>query len=332
MKLQSDGLINTTSNTTLIDISGSAVSASKSTNNSFQIGNTLDPPYWLFNVNPDDAYTQLQLFHYDANMKDDAGNTIEGNNLKFVFERTAVGAAIISFTASHQCTYDKPYSTSDEGLIVMIDSSKPYFNINEQLKPSISDSIPHITTCNIEKSKKVIGVLSGVFSGNCTTGAIQSPIDFIYKHHERVSINSIGEGGIWVCNKYGTFECGDLITSTSVPGYGAKQDNEFLCNYTVGKITCDCDFSLSLMKKQKVLSTIIDSSGDTVLLYSDEGNIQYEDEIDEDGNPIYEYKFNTRFLLHDGTILENENEYMTRKHNGEEVYISCFVGCIYYCG
>jgi hypothetical protein len=85
------------------------------------------------------------------------------------------------------------------------------------------------------------------------------------------------------------------------------------------------------MKKQKVLSTI-DSSGDTVLLYSDEGNIQYEDEIDEDGNPIYEYKFNTRFLLHDGTILENENEYMTRKHHGEEVFIACFVGCVYYCG
>ena len=329
MKLQSDGLKNS-SDTTLIDISG-AVSASRSTDNSFQIGNKKSPPYWLFNVNPNKALTQLQLYHYDANLIDENGNTVQGNNLKFVFESSASGAAIISFTASHQCTYDKPYSTSDEGLIVMIDSSKPYFNINEQLKPSISDSIPHITTCNIEKSKKVIVVVSGVFSGNCTTGAIQSPIDFIYKHHERVSINSIGEGGIWVCNKYGTFECGDLITSTSVPGYGAKQDNEFLCNYTVGKITCDCDFSLSLMKKQKVLSTI-DSSGDTVLLYSDEGNIQYEDKIDEDGNPIYEYKFNTRFLLHDGTILENENEYMTRKHNGEEVYISCFVGCIYYCG
>lgn len=326
MKLQSDGLKNI-SGTTLVNTSGSAVSASKSTSNSFQIGNTTDPPYWLFEVDKDGSTPKLELYHYDSTLADGAG----GNNLKFVFLRSAEAAAIISFTASHQCTYDKPYSTSDEGLIVMIDSSKPYFNINEQLKPSISDSIPHITTCNIEKSKKVIGVLSGVFSGNCTTGAIQSPIDFIYKHHERVSINSIGEGGIWVCNKYGTFECGDLITSTSVPGYGAKQDNEFLCNYTVGKITCDCDFSLSLMKKQKVLSTI-DSSGDTVLLYSDEGNIQYEDEIDEDGNPIYEYKFNTRFLSHDGTILKNENEYMTRKHNGEEVYISCFVGCIYHCG
>jgi len=56
-------------------------------------------------------------------------------------------------------------------------------------------------------------------------------------------INSVGEGMIWVCDKSGNLENGDMITSSSAGGYGMVQDDDLFHNYTVGKITQDCDFS-----------------------------------------------------------------------------------------
>ncbi len=61
---------------------------------------------------------------------------------------------------------------------------------------------------------------------------------------ERLIINSVGEGGIWVVNSNGNIENGDYITSSDYLGYGEKQDTEFLCNYTVAKATIDCSFEL----------------------------------------------------------------------------------------
>ena len=54
----------------------------------------------------------------------------------------------------------------------------------------------------------------------------------------------MGEGGIWICNVNGNLENGDFITTCEIPGYGMKQDDDLLHNYTVAKITCNCDFTL----------------------------------------------------------------------------------------
>ncbi len=61
---------------------------------------------------------------------------------------------------------------------------------------------------------------------------------------ERLIINSVGEGGLWICNSNGNIENGDYITSSDYLGYGEKQDEIYLCNYTVAKVTIDCNFGL----------------------------------------------------------------------------------------
>jgi len=58
-------------------------------------------------------------------------------------------------------------------------------------------------------------------------------------------VNSLGEGAMWVCNLNGNLENGDYITTSTAPGIGQKQDDDLLHNYTVAKITCDCDFDLN---------------------------------------------------------------------------------------
>jgi hypothetical protein len=63
------------------------------------------------------------------------------------------------------------------------------------------------------------------------------------KDKNRLYINSIGEGAIWVVNTNGDFENGDYIQTSDISGYGEKQDDDILHNYSVAKITMDVDFT-----------------------------------------------------------------------------------------
>ena len=60
---------------------------------------------------------------------------------------------------------------------------------------------------------------------------------------------------MWVTNINGPLESGDYITTSNVAGYGQRQESEFLANYTVAKITMDCDFApatqpIQIIKKE----------------------------------------------------------------------------------
>lgn len=53
-----------------------------------------------------------------------------------------------------------------------------------------------------------------------------------------------GDSRVWVTDVNGPLESGDLITTSNVaPGYTQKQTDDIIRNYTIGKITQDCDFS-----------------------------------------------------------------------------------------
>jgi hypothetical protein len=60
--------------------------------------------------------------------------------------------------------------------------------------------------------------------------------------NEYLKINSLGEGAVWISNYSGNLENGDYITSSPIPGIGMKQSDDVLHNYTVAKITMDCNF------------------------------------------------------------------------------------------
>jgi hypothetical protein len=61
---------------------------------------------------------------------------------------------------------------------------------------------------------------------------------------DRLIVNSIGEGAICVSNMNGNIENGDYIQSSDLLGYGEKQDDDLLHNYTIAKATIDCNFEL----------------------------------------------------------------------------------------
>jgi len=243
-----------------------------------------------------------------------------------------------SFTGKHICTVELDKITSNENLLgLIVESTSRYMNFasgqpNQIVKPSIDDSVPIVTLSKQDKSKKVFGVISIEYDKKSNPHLrFGFNYESIYQNENRYEINSIGEGGIWICNKNGPLENGDFITSSTVPGYGMVQDDDLNHNYTVGKITCDCDFSLTKVKQSELVYTI-DASDNKILTYDEKGHVQYKDLVDESGNVIYDYPLMTRYVQADGTILEDQTTYESKKAANEEVYIACFVGCVYMCG
>jgi hypothetical protein len=190
---------------------------------------------------------------------------VTGNNAPF--SRTLF-IMFNTFTGFHRCfTNDELYNNDDPqkfkddymGRIVVstgriaTDMKKPENEWEVKYDKegiTIEDALPEIELSRTRKDKKVFGVL-GLCSRNNS-------------RPERMIVNSVGEGAMWVCNSNGNFENGDLITTSNYLGYGENQQTEYICNYTVGKITIPCEF-------------LLDSS-----LYS----CLELDELDENGNKL----------------------------------------------
>ena len=128
----------------------------------------------------------------------------------------------------------------------------------------INESLPYIKLSEKAYDKSVFGVLSNAPNNSpCDEyGDLEVDDDpnkkFSNTLRDRVRINSLGEGAIWVTDLNGNLENGDYITSSNVSGYGMKQDSEFLANYTVAKITMSCDFNpntITVKQHKKVYKT-----------------------------------------------------------------------------
>jgi len=93
---------------------------------------------------------------------------------------------------------------------------------------TIEEAIPIVQLCRVKKDKRVYGVL-----GSPTRST---------NNKNRLIVNSVGEGAVCVCNTNGNIENGDYICSSELLGYGEKQDDDLLHNYTVAKAVMDCTF------------------------------------------------------------------------------------------
>lgn len=308
MKLENNGRLTLTATTT----SGSGIGPT-----GLRLAYTGDSNTW-------------NIFRWDINLAF-VYDTIKA----FINPNNAVGE--IDFTGQHRTIVNTNIDNLSNGLIVS--STGQYINLANELLPSINESLPVCEISNIDNDKRVFGVLSDKedtdTSRNYSTGSFVSVYQKYNKNEQRMYINSVGEGGIWVCNKNGNIENGDYITSSTILGYGIKQNDDILHNYTVAKSTCDCTFSLIKIPRQKLkLIITTDEDGNIInnIDYDPAGNVQYENDLDIDNNPIMDYPLDTRFLDTDGTTQLTETEYTNKLNNGEIVYIACFIGCTYHCG
>ena len=122
-------------------------------------------------------------------------------------------------------------------------------------EPTINESQPIIRLTTTAKSKKVYGVISAKEDGNNRVfqqGAFAT--DLGIRSDNRLFINSLGEGGILVCNQNGNIENGDLLCSSDIQGIAMKQTEEYVANFTIGKSTMDYNFIDS--NERKLIGTV----------------------------------------------------------------------------
>jgi hypothetical protein len=161
-----------------------------------------------------------------------------------------------TFTGFHRCYTDDELYNEDsvdifknnyKGRIVIstgkikTDSSRDIPNTDGETKSEwysaidkdgimIEDAIPIVQLSRVKKDKRVYGVF-----GSPTRST---------NNKNRLIVNSVGEGAICVCNTNGNIENGDYIQSSELLGFGEKQDDDILHNYSVAKAVMNCTFQL----------------------------------------------------------------------------------------
>jgi hypothetical protein len=189
--------------------------------------------------------------------------------------------------------------------------------------------MPVVELAHQARQKSVYGVVSRIEEGEerefVGSGMRMKAAKGLGEH--RLIINSLGEGAVWVCDANGPLENGDFICSSSVAGYGMRQDDDLMRNYTVAKITMACDFNPQVVAKQKLKTKeiVVDDVTSTVNDLDENGMIQV---VADEGE---EYEYEVRYLSPAGVPITRE-EHETLLQNGEQVYKAAFVGCTYHCG
>jgi len=214
-----------------------------------------------------------------------------GGSTSFGYVNNGTGF-VNTFTGQHKSFPHESLSgkTVDElsGLIVC--ASGEHISVNDAIPQrgqdgiTISEAVPSVKLSVTENEKTVFGVVSNVEDPESTeredrSGAFTSTFIKLVGD-TRIYVNSIGEGAVWVVNTNGSFVNGDYITTSNVAGYGQKQVSDSLKNYTVAKITMDCDFVGTTAPKKRIKKkTVTETLEETV-------EEEYEDNMPED---VYTY-------------------------------------------
>jgi hypothetical protein len=249
-----------------------------------------------------------------------AAYIFEASTLLALTSSTLISAAgtTLSFTGQHICVPPGPMSP---GLVVSANKNR-YVSLNGTLTTGMgairsSESLPVVSLSNVVSDRSVFGVVDRLEQGGTTERRQVVGATVVTAQKElgdtRVIVNSLGEGAIWVADTNGPLVSGDYMTTSNITGYAQKQDDDILHNYTVAKITMDCDFNpddvpIQVIKKK-------DTGYNDLDVY---GRIQWEDHPLKTTQKAY----TIGYLTVDGNRTDEANA----------VHRTAFVGCTYHCG
>eukprot|EP00798_Chlamydomonas_sp_ICE-L_P031713 gene31713-biopygen6566 len=233
------------------------------------ISTTPDPLVFNFTGNNaliafgDNAYGQIAAGTSHAASIDGSGSIITcGHNGLGQLGNNTTSAG------QHRCFVDAlaPARLRDhEGLVVVTDKNAYASGLlrGRQRAMTIIQALPLVSLSKVPKDPRAFGVISLTQDHPAGPSAAISGTELLRIAEQgdvRVQINSIGEGCIWVCVETGsTIHAGDYVTTSSLSGYASLQvldDGDVpdgtLRNYTVAKLTMDCDFSQPLVDVEEV--------------------------------------------------------------------------------
>jgi hypothetical protein len=202
--------------------------------------------------------------------------------------------ASADFKGTHRC-FSAESLTSNNGKIVIaagghaaLHGGIPIYGL------SSIGSAPLVSLSHNARDRRAFGVIAGDGGSG------------------RVLVNSAGEGSIWVCEANGPVQNGDYITTSDVDGYGEKQGEEYVANFTVAKATMDCDFTAPALPK------LVASVGA-------DGSVSWIP------NGATEPAYALRYVTQTGAEILKA-EYTAAVARGDTVFRAALIGCTYHSG
>ena len=148
------------------------------------------------------------------------------------------------FTGGHEAKLSADFPGEVEPGLIVAATGQAQKRHNTDGTVNLSSTLPTVKLADTSHDKAVFGVL---------VGEATLPEDHWYEAGEGerfASVNALGEGRVWVADINGAIEAGDYITTSAIPGYGQKQDDDLLHSYTLGKAieTVDWDSVTEMVK------------------------------------------------------------------------------------
>ena len=139
------------------------------------------------------------------------------------------------FTGGHEVRIAPDSPPLVPGMVVSVTGTVS-LRSDEKGNTSLSSTMPEIMASAVPKDPAVFGVF-------VSESRLDEEHWYAAKANDRFGVvNALGEGRVWVCDANGPVRMGDYITTSAVPGYAQRQDDDLLHNYTLGKVTESVDW------------------------------------------------------------------------------------------
>jgi cytoskeletal protein CcmA (bactofilin family) len=147
---------------------------------------------------------------------------------------------VLNFTGKHRCNLKRSKRdcpSIQPGMIVSCIGT--VCNLDGSRDASIDDAIPEVDISTLRCDSNAFGVFVDF---EPIGKAIFKLANFVFNrsvvHNRSLAIvNSVGEGGMWVCDSSGVIKLGDLLTTSDVIGHAEKQADDIIRSYTIAKVT-----------------------------------------------------------------------------------------------
>lgn len=159
-------------------------------------------------------------------------NSIAG----YDFYAGGVGMDYGTFTGSHEVKLDGSVPTEVQPGMIVSATGEAQISYAANGDVDLSSTLPTVRLAATPEDKAVFGVL---------VSEVTLPEDhwYVAGDSERFAgVNALGEGRVWVSDITGDIAAGDYITTSTLPGYGQRQGDDILHNYTLGKATETVDW------------------------------------------------------------------------------------------
>ena len=155
------------------------------------------------------------------------------------FYAAGAGANYSPFTGSHEVRLSASVPKDLKVGMIFSATGETSQRKDEDGNVSISSTLPTVKLSDSENDKTIFGV----FTSEQELSEDHWYVDYVKDDDRFALVNALGEGRLLVTDVNGEIEVGDFVTSSNIPGYAMRQNDDLLHSYTIGKVTEKVDWN-----------------------------------------------------------------------------------------